>query len=72
MTDQILEFPLVEALEEKDKARVFEQYKLLVDSLNNTNQVRENSNNFWMAVNGLGLTAIAYIIDLRQSRRFEM
>ncbi len=57
----VLGFPLVEELTEDDKARIFEQYKLLIDSLDNTNTIRENSNQFWMAVNGLCISGIAYI-----------
>jgi len=38
-----------------------EQYKILVDSLNKLNETRENSNNFWVGVNGLGISATAYL-----------
>jgi hypothetical protein len=48
---------------EEERNRAFEQYKLLVESINKSNEVREASNNFWTTVNALGLSAIAYIRD---------
>lgn len=60
MAEQPLEFILPLNVEE-DKNRVFEQYKMLVESINKINELRETSNNFWITVNGLGLTGIAYI-----------
>ena len=45
------------------KRMAFEQYKLLVESLNKINETRENSNNFWIGVNGLGASSLAYLRD---------
>lgn len=48
---------------ESDQRVTLEQYKILVDSLNKQNETRENSNNFWMGVNGIGISALAYLRD---------
>jgi hypothetical protein len=45
----------------EDRKLAFEQYKMLADSLNNINQVRETSNNFWITVNSLLISSIAYL-----------
>jgi hypothetical protein len=48
------------------EARIgFDQYKLLVDSLNSTNQLRDSSNNFWITVNSLAMTGISYIREVQ-------
>ena len=52
-----------DSLTENEIKIIVEQYKILTESLNNTNVIRESSNNFWMAVNGLCLSGIAYIKD---------
>ncbi|MBL0941628.1 MAG: hypothetical protein IBJ00_02705 [Alphaproteobacteria bacterium] len=49
---------------EDDRNFAFEQYKVLADSLNNMNQVRENSNNFWTTLNSLLISSIAYLRSL--------
>jgi hypothetical protein len=49
--------------EHENKEMAFEQYKLLLESINKASEVREASNNFWIAVNTLGMSAIAYIRD---------
>ena len=36
-----------------DKKMAFEQYKILVESINKLHETREGSNNFWIGVNGL-------------------
>lgn len=51
------------SLTENETNIIINQYKILTDSLNNTNVIRESSNNFWMAVNGVCLSAIAYVKD---------
>jgi len=48
---------------ESDQHTAFEQYKILVDSHNKLNEIRENSNNFWVATNGAGVSALAYLRD---------
>lgn len=48
---------------EPDQRIVLEQYKILVESLNKLNDTRESSNTFWMGVNGLGISALAYLRD---------
>lgn len=41
-----------------------EQYKMLVDSIHKMNETRESSNNFWIGVNGLGVSAVAYLREV--------
>lgn len=43
---------------EKDLS--FEQYKMIVDSINLLNNTREYSNPFWITVNGLTISGISY------------
>lgn len=47
--------------DESDRRIAVEQYKVLADSLNNTNDARENSNNFWTTVNSLAISGVAYL-----------
>ena len=49
--------------EEVDRRIFFEQYKLIVESLNNINQVRESANSFWIGINAALIGTIAYIRD---------
>jgi len=42
-----------------------EQYKLLISQLQNIQLFRESSNNFWIVINSVGLTAITYIHDIQ-------
>ena len=41
----------------------FEQYKLLVDSINKLNETRIFSTGTWMTANGVGISAVAYLRD---------
>jgi hypothetical protein len=45
---------------ERDQQILFEQYKILFESINKTNETRENSNNFWIGANGVGVSILAY------------
>ncbi|MBS0271838.1 MAG: hypothetical protein JSR85_04245 [Proteobacteria bacterium] len=49
--------------QEEDKKVLFDQYKIVVDSLNKFNEIREIANTFWTGINGALITAIAYIRD---------
>ncbi len=49
---------------EKDKPLLLEQYRILSESLNKTNDNRESLNNFWIALNGVIFGAISYIKDM--------
>lgn len=42
-----------------------EQYKLLIGQLQNIQLSRESSNNFWIVINSIGLTAITYMHDIQ-------
>lgn len=48
---------------EEERRLGFEQYKLIVESINKSNDVREISNSFWTTVNALSISGIAYIRD---------
>lgn len=46
---------------EDEVSLIFEQYKLLTESIHRNQATRESLNQFWIAVNSIGLTAISYI-----------
>jgi hypothetical protein len=45
----------------EDKQISFEQYKLLLESINTLNNIREQSNNFWIVVNSMTISAVAFV-----------
>jgi len=45
--------------EDEDKA--FEQYKLLAESIDYTSDIREGANSFWISVNSLLISGVAYL-----------
>jgi hypothetical protein len=47
----------------EDKNIIFDQYRILIDSINKLNDTRESSNNFWMGVNGVAASLLAYLRD---------
>jgi hypothetical protein len=49
--------------DENERRIGFEQYKILIESINKSNDVRELSNSYWITVNALGVSAAAYIKD---------
>ena len=55
---------------ETEKHIAFEQYKILVESLNKINDTRENSNNFWIAVNGVATSSLAYMRDAQNISQY--
>ncbi len=54
---------MVKLNKDANQERIIDQYKIIIDSINKINEVRESSNNFWVTVNSLGISAIAYISD---------
>ncbi|OJX08264.1 MAG: hypothetical protein BGO76_03130 [Caedibacter sp. 38-128] len=46
-----------------NQGHIIDQYKIMCDSINTNNQLREAANNFWVTVNSLGISSIAYIKD---------
>ncbi|MBP6951391.1 MAG: hypothetical protein KA112_02695 [Alphaproteobacteria bacterium] len=50
-------------LTEEGRKILMEQYKLLLESINKLNDVRETANNFWITINGALIGMIAYIRD---------
>ncbi|MBL0941411.1 MAG: hypothetical protein IBJ00_01585 [Alphaproteobacteria bacterium] len=57
---------LIKISNEKQADVAFEQYKMLVESLNKINEVRELANTFWMTANSLIISAIAYLISAKE------
>ena len=55
---------LPEKISQEDRPFVFEQYKLLVSSLDSSNTVRETSTPYWVTVTGLGLGGISYVKEV--------
>jgi hypothetical protein len=55
---------LITVKDEEDRRLLSDQYKVLTESLNKMNEVREAANNFWTGVNGALMGAIAYFRDL--------
>ena len=49
--------------DQEARTLALEQYKLLIESINKSNDVRELSNGYWITVNALGVSAAAYIKD---------
>jgi len=43
--------------------KIMDQYKVLIESVNKSNELRESANNFWVTVHSLGISSIAYIRD---------
>ena len=56
---------LISINNESEQKIAFEQYKILFESINKINDTRENSNNFWIAANSLGVSILAYLRDAR-------
>jgi len=54
---------LVQFQNEDERKMAFEQYKILVESINKLHETRESSSNFWVGANGLGASALAYLRD---------
>jgi hypothetical protein len=48
---------------EAEQTIIFDQYKILLESINKLNEMRENSNQFWIGVNGLGISFLSYWQD---------
>lgn len=53
----------VEIIQEEDRKILLEQYKMLLDSINKINELRETANNFWIGINGAFIGIIAYVRD---------
>lgn len=48
---------------DKNKEMLIHQYEKLLDSLKDSNNLRENFSNFWITINSFILTAAAYVRD---------
>jgi hypothetical protein len=57
---------LIKISTEKQADIAFEQYKMLVESLNKINEIRELANTFWVTTNSLIISAIAYLISTKE------
>lgn len=70
MEDSIINIEHAPSPEERGIA--FEQYKIIFDSINQLNTVRETSNQFWIVVNTVAVSGISYLKglhDLEPSHR---
>jgi hypothetical protein len=48
---------------EEEKKELFEQYKLVASSIDNSNQTRESLNTFWTSSHSIMLTILAFIMN---------
>ncbi|OJW50322.1 MAG: hypothetical protein BGO67_00125 [Alphaproteobacteria bacterium 41-28] len=55
----------VKIYDEQDRRALVEQYRIVTDSVNKLNDIRETSNNFWTGLNGALLGTIAYVKDMQ-------
>lgn len=55
---------------ENDQYIAFEQYKILIESINKINDTRESSNNFWIGANSLGVSVLAYLRDAQNIHQY--
>ena len=46
---------------EEDRKELFEQYKLVLSSIDNSNQTRESLNSFWTSSHSIMLTVLAFV-----------
>ena len=54
---------LINLQNEEDRKMALDQYKMILESLNKINDIREMSNNFWIAINIALIGTIAYVRD---------
>lgn len=57
---------LTEIKTEEDKKLAFEQYKEIINTINQLNTVRELSNPFWSTINGVTITSVSFIKTLSE------
>lgn len=62
---------VIQLEQEEDKKFLIDQYKIVVDSLNKINDIRETSNNFWTGLNGAIIAGIAYVRDVKGMDGFQ-
>lgn len=48
---------------DEDKNRALEQYRILCDTIAKSNEIRETSNNFWIAVNTFGVSVAGFLMN---------
>lgn len=51
---------LIKIQDDEDRTTLLEQYKILVESINKINDVRENLNNWWTGINVALISVMAY------------
>jgi hypothetical protein len=54
---------------ETEQTIIFDQYKILLESINKLNEMRENSNQFWIGLNGLGISFLSYWQDSQSAHQ---
>ncbi|MBW8308305.1 MAG: hypothetical protein K0M45_01470 [Candidatus Paracaedibacteraceae bacterium] len=47
-----------------EKEKLFEQYRIIYESINQLNMMRETSNPFWLTANGLTISSVSYLNTL--------
>lgn len=57
------DFLIKKVLGIEEKNELLEQYKMVVTSLDNTNQTRESLNTFWTSSHSIMLTALAFFMN---------
>jgi hypothetical protein len=57
-------FP-IHASTDASRTALQEQYKVLLESINQRNQLRESANSFWTTIVGLSFSATAYIREVK-------
>lgn len=62
MEKSLINIGHVDSPEERNMA--FEQYKIIFDSINQLNTVRETANQFWVVVNTVAVSGISYLKGL--------
>jgi hypothetical protein len=55
----------IKVSDEQDRRALVEQYRMIMDSINKLNDVRETANNFWTGLNGALIGTIAYVKDMQ-------
>ena len=57
---------LIEIYEIEDKKILLEQYKVLLESINKLNDIREGANNWWVTSNAALLSIISYFRTIQE------
>jgi len=56
---------LIKISDEQDRRALVEQYRIVTESINKLNDIRESANNFWTGLNGALIGTVAYVKDMQ-------